>query len=251
MKDHYPESVVWESIVRSLKGAAADMAKYMGPTASVSDIVQKLMVIFGMVALFDVLMQNFYQVTQGNHEKVPTFATRFEGTLNQIRLKCPRQIADHKVTWHLKDRLFHGVHKNIRDSIRYLHNNPETTYLQLMVAAHKAESKMEEAKDKVGARSATATEAVDGSTELGNQVARLMAALTRAEQGNRPASVPNSPRHRSCGRGWTDRNTPPPLPQWMDWPGSDYLCLQLLHCMSDKHCSSWKGEHPNIKQHSK
>ena len=26
IKDHYPESVVWESIVRSLKGAAADMA---------------------------------------------------------------------------------------------------------------------------------------------------------------------------------------------------------------------------------
>ena len=42
MKDHYPESVVWESIVRSLKAAAADMAQYMGPTASVSDILQKL-----------------------------------------------------------------------------------------------------------------------------------------------------------------------------------------------------------------
>ena len=36
VKDHYLESVVWESIVRSLKGAAVDMAWYMGPTASVS-----------------------------------------------------------------------------------------------------------------------------------------------------------------------------------------------------------------------
>ena len=69
MKDHYPESVVWESMVRFLKGAAADMARYMGPTASVSNILQKLMVIFGMIASFDVLMQNFYKVTQGNHEK--------------------------------------------------------------------------------------------------------------------------------------------------------------------------------------
>ena len=39
VKDHYLESVVWESIVRSLKAAAADMAWYMGPTASVSDIL--------------------------------------------------------------------------------------------------------------------------------------------------------------------------------------------------------------------
>ena len=37
IKDHYPESVVRESIMRSLKGTAADMACYMGPTASVSE----------------------------------------------------------------------------------------------------------------------------------------------------------------------------------------------------------------------
>ena len=47
VKDHYPELVVRESIIRSLKGAAADMAHYMGPTASVSKILEKLSVIFG------------------------------------------------------------------------------------------------------------------------------------------------------------------------------------------------------------
>ena len=36
VKDHYLESVVWESIVWSLEGAVADMAQYMGPTASVT-----------------------------------------------------------------------------------------------------------------------------------------------------------------------------------------------------------------------
>ena len=65
------------------------MAWYMGPTASIREILQKLMVIFGTVALFNVLMQNFYKVTQGNNEKVPSFTTRLEGTLNQIQLKCP------------------------------------------------------------------------------------------------------------------------------------------------------------------
>ena len=38
-KDHYLESVVQESIMRSLLGAVADMAWYMGPTAGVSDIL--------------------------------------------------------------------------------------------------------------------------------------------------------------------------------------------------------------------
>ena len=82
VKDHYPELVVQESIVRLLKGEATDMAWYMGPTTSVAYILQKLTIIFGTMASFDVLVQNFYIVTQGNHEKVPSFATR------QTRLGC-------------------------------------------------------------------------------------------------------------------------------------------------------------------
>ena len=84
------KAVVWESIMRCLKGAVADMAQYMGPTASVSNISEKLLVIFRTVASFKVLMQNFYKITQGSNEKVPSFTPRLEGTLNQIRLRCPR-----------------------------------------------------------------------------------------------------------------------------------------------------------------
>ena len=77
-----------------------------------------------------------------------------------------------------------------------------------MVAARKAEIKTEDAKEKVRARSSTATEVTDGSKELGDQIARLMATLNRAQQGTHTASAPNSPRHRGQGRGQTDRNTP-------------------------------------------
>ena len=64
-------------------------------------------------------MQPFYKVTQGNQEKRPSFVMMLEGTLNQIRLKCPRKRADCEVPCHLKDQHFYGVHKHIRDSIRY------------------------------------------------------------------------------------------------------------------------------------
>ena len=65
------------------------MARYVGPTASVNHILWKLSVIFGMVASIDVVMQNLYKVTQNNNKKVPSFATRLEGTLNEIQLQCP------------------------------------------------------------------------------------------------------------------------------------------------------------------
>ena len=76
-----------------------------------------------------------------------------------------------------------------------------TTYFESMVAAHKIESETEEAQDKVRAKSAVITKPVDGSKELSNQVARLMAALTRAKDDNHPSSAPNSPRNQGHGRG--------------------------------------------------
>ena len=57
-------------------------------------------------------------------------------------------------------------------------------------------------------RSAAATEVPSGSKELGDQIVRLMAALTRAEQSTHSASAPSSPRHRGHGRGRMDRQTP-------------------------------------------
>ena len=107
--------------------------------------------------------------------------------------------------WHLKEQLFHGVKKHVRDSVRYLYSNPQTTYSKLVVAARRAESEMEETKVK--ARSAATTEVPSSSKELGDQIARLMATLTRVEQGSCPASAPSSPRHRGHGKGQTDKNT--------------------------------------------
>ena len=115
---------------------------------------------------------------------------------------------DGEVQQHLKHNLFHGVSKHIRYLICYLYSNPRTMYSHFMITSHKAGSENEEAQDKVQARSAVTIKPVEGASELGNQIARLMAALTRAGQGNSPSSVPNSPRHRGCGRGRMDRNTP-------------------------------------------
>ena len=109
---------------------------------------------------------------------------------------------------HLKAHLFHGVCKHIRNLIRYLYSNPGTTYSQLMIAACKAEIGNEETHDKVRARSAVTSEWVEGTTKLGNQIAKLMASLMRAGQGNSPASMPNSPRQRGHGREQMDRSTP-------------------------------------------
>ena len=76
-----------------------------------------------------------------------------------------------------------------------------------MVTACKLGSKNEETQGKVWPRSAMTIMPVEGASELGNQIARLMAALTRAGQGNSPGSTPTSLRNRGHRRGRTDRTT--------------------------------------------
>ena len=79
IKYHYPDAVVQESIIQSLKGAVADMTRYMGLAIIIAHILQNFL-FFGTVASFDVLMQNFYKVTQGNTEKVPPLPQGWKGS---------------------------------------------------------------------------------------------------------------------------------------------------------------------------
>ena len=44
--------------------------------------------------------------------------------------------------------------------------------------------------------------------ELGQQIPKLMAALTKAGQDNIPSSAPGSPQERGCGRGHSSSNIP-------------------------------------------
>ena len=62
-----------------------------------------------------------------------------------------------------------------------------------MVTACKAESENEEIWDKVRTRAIVATGSRDRMAELGQQIARLMDALTKAGQGSNPSSAPSSP----------------------------------------------------------
>ena len=133
-----------------------------------------------------------------------TFATWLEGALNQIQLQCPRRMMAVEVHQHLKDHLFHGVHKLIHDSVQYLYSGHGTSYLQLMVAARKVESKNEETPEKVTAGATVTSNPWEGMAEPSQQIAKLMAVITQTGQGSRPP-VPQEHGH---GWGHDGRSTP-------------------------------------------
>ena len=84
IQQSYAEPLVREAIIWSVRGWAADLVCFLGTNADVEKTITKLETAYGTVLGYDVLMQQFYGVHMERHEKVQSYATRMEGSLNQI-----------------------------------------------------------------------------------------------------------------------------------------------------------------------
>ena len=109
----YSDSALREGIQHSLRGAAADAVHNMGPNVPLDMILKKFTIIYGNVKSFNLLMRDFYRADQGEDETIPSFATRIEGLLSQIRDRFPNQLPHQEEQRLLKDHLFHKSRKSI------------------------------------------------------------------------------------------------------------------------------------------
>ena len=175
IREVYPVQTAMEGVRRSLRGQAADMVRYLGPTATVGDVVDKLDVIYGRIATLDVLMQDFYSLVQGKGEKVSNFVSRLEGAMNHIRQLHPGRVKEVEVAQHMRERFFHGMHKGLRNSVRFIYEGSDADYYQLMRAARKTESEGTEVR-------AHATTVVP---ELVAGIQQTSTPLTHPSNGNR------------------------------------------------------------------
>ena len=120
IQQSYAEPLAREAIIRSVRVWAADLVCFLGTNTHVEKIISKLETAYGTVSEYDVLMQQFYGVHMERYEKVQSYATSMEGSLNQIQVKFPRMISDAAAKVKIIDRLFYGVLKTLKDSIRPL-----------------------------------------------------------------------------------------------------------------------------------
>ena len=106
-------------------------------------------------------MGDFYHTEQGEGETVTSFATHIERLLSYVRDKFPCQIPMAKEQQLLKDRLFHGCQKGIRDSVKYRHADTTVDYMSFLEECRKAEDEdgvgKNKAKGKIEIAAATAS----------------------------------------------------------------------------------------------
>ena len=86
-------------------------------------------------------------------------------------------ISDAEAEIKLRDRLFYRILKTLRDSIRYLYDNPAMTYTQLLVAAKKAEAEVGNCKSGTVTVKAKAATANDEFASLKQHIPDLVAVV--------------------------------------------------------------------------
>ena len=111
----------------------------MGPDVPLDLIIKKFTIIYGNVKSFDSMMRDFYRADQGEDESIPSYATRIEGLLSQIRDKFPDQLPLQEEQRLLKDCLFHGSRKGIRNSLKYCFADASIDYMQFLEECRKSE----------------------------------------------------------------------------------------------------------------
>ena len=92
LRKSYSDLDLREGIQHSLRGGAADVICNMGPNVPLDLIIKKFTIIYENVKSFDLLIRDFYRADQGEDETMPSYATRIEGLLSQIRDKFPDKL---------------------------------------------------------------------------------------------------------------------------------------------------------------
>ena len=92
MQSH-TEATFREGIVQSLCGAMADLIWYLDLQALVAEIINKLELVYGIMASFDILMKIFYKLQHGKAENVMLYVTQLEGALTAVQQEFPMMLS--------------------------------------------------------------------------------------------------------------------------------------------------------------
>ena len=86
------------------------------------ETINKLELVYGTMASFDVLMQIFISYNMVRWEKVTLYVTNWRGAQNVVQQEYLMMLSASEVQQHIRDCLFHGLYKQLCDSMCYLYD---------------------------------------------------------------------------------------------------------------------------------
>ena len=111
-------AAIKQGMMQSLKGQALAVTTALPPDITWEKLLQALKIKYQEKVPYCVLMAQFYGTKMESDEKCASFGTRLEKKLNQVSLQYPNKISDTMYWSCIRDRLFHGLSKNMRTNLR-------------------------------------------------------------------------------------------------------------------------------------
>ena len=102
----------------------------MGPDVPLDTILKKFTIVYGNVKSFDLLMRDFYRADQGKRSQSLPLPLGWRDFCPRLEINFPEKFTHTEEQKLLKDWLFHGCKKNVRDSVKYCFANPQVDYMQ-------------------------------------------------------------------------------------------------------------------------
>ena len=137
------DQAVRQALIGSLRGGASGFIEYVGLDSPLDVMIDELVERYCVTATHDTLICEFHQLTQERNERIREFAGRIEKIFKKLRKQIPERYRDKTL---LKDRLFHGMHQHLKDSLRYLYTQTSVTYSELLQATYAAEVEAEKGR---------------------------------------------------------------------------------------------------------
>ena len=163
---------------------------------------------YGAVAPLDVLMKRLFSINQGKTASVTNFAIRLESTLANIQRDHPQQVNKVQMDASQRDRLFKGLKKVYRDSLRYLYNTG-APYQAILTVASKAEAEAEHYKESEPAQ---AKEVHAMTSAMMNELAAVKAIANKAwssQQDQKKGKSGDSPKGSGKSKGQQKKSSGP------------------------------------------
>ena len=187
-------TAVKQAMMQSLKGQALMVTSALPPETSWENLLQALKIKYQDKASYDVLMAQFYGTKIEPDEKCASFGTRLEQKLNQVSLQYPNNISE-SMYWNcVRERLFHGLPKDMRTNLRTQFDSGANYYRLLeLPRTVESESLHEDSKTEIKSTNAkgkgkVGVAIVDNTSQQIQQLQGAVKGLTKMLQGNQQNS---------------------------------------------------------------
>ena len=183
MRSSCTESAVRSALITSVRGEASELIGFVGFGTPMGAILEAMDKRFGKRSTTNRLQQEFFQLQQEKGERIQHFASRLERSFRKLQEAFPERYKEEQ----LKERLFHGVNQQTRDSMRFLYTKATTTYESLLAAIKEAEIEWMESKGQVRMKAATVVDRSEEIEELKQKLEKLTATVkSNTLRGARP-----------------------------------------------------------------